>query len=217
MSPTSNVSVGIRKQESRTAGGSNCSLPMADPRVQNPVLLVVASFSRHPTALMWGRSRLEETFGPVGLPSPVLIFNQTRYYEPSMGTDLRKQFLAFASLVDPAELAGIKLHTNDLERQLAAKGSYEEVRPLNLDPGLLSLGKFMLATTKDQAHRIYLRAGIFAEVTLRFEHGAYEPWPWTYADYREPALHNYLLEARGYYKQRLQEGQNSGSAPKPAR
>jgi uncharacterized protein DUF4416 len=190
---------------------------MADPRVQNPVLLVIAAFSRHDSALAWARSRLEEKFGPVGLASPVLIFNQTRYYEPSMGTDLRKQFLAFTSLVDPAKLSDIKLHTNDLERQLAAKGSYKEERPLNLDPGLLSLGKFMLATTKDQAHRIYLCAGIFAEVTLRFEHGAYEPWPWTYADYREPALHNYLLEARGYYKQRLQESQNPGPAPQPTR
>jgi hypothetical protein len=178
---------------------------MAEPRAQSPLLLVVAAFSRHQSALMWGRTRLEEKYGPVGLASPVLAFNQTRYYEPSMGTDLQKQFLAFASPVDPAELSGIKLHTNDLERQLAATGSYEEERPLNLDPGLLSLGKFMLATTKDQAHRIYLRAGIFAEVTLRFEHGAFEPWPWTYADYREPALHNFLLEARGYYKERLQE------------
>jgi hypothetical protein len=190
---------------------------MAEPRDQSPLLLVVAAFSRHSSALMWAHSRLEENYGPVGLASPVLPFNQTRYYEPSMGTDLRKQFFAFASLVDPGELAGIKLHTNELERQIAVTGSYEEVRPLNLDPGLLSLGKFMLATTKDQAHRIYLREGIFAEVTLRFEHGAFEPWPWTYADYREPALHKYLLEARGYYKQRLQECQNSGSAPGPTR
>ena len=61
-----------------------------------------------------------------------------------------------------------------------------------------------LATTKDQAHRIYLRDGIFAEVTLRFEAGAFEPWPWTYADYREPHVRAWLGAAREYYKQRLQ-------------
>ena len=67
----------------------------------------------------------------------------------------------------------------------------------------MTLGKFLLATTKDQSHRIYLRDGIFAEVTLRFQAGAYEPWPWTYADYREEALRARLKEFRDYYKERL--------------
>jgi hypothetical protein len=76
---------------------------------------------------------------------------------------------------------------------------------LNLDPGVLSLGKFVLATTKDQAHRVYLGDGIFAEVTLRFEAGAFRPWPWTYADYREPAVCDFLKEARVYYRERLRD------------
>jgi hypothetical protein len=178
---------------------------MAESRVPAPVLLLVAAFSRHEPALVWARARLEEAFGPIGLASAALPFNQTRYYDRTMGPDLRKQLLVFATLIDPADLTRIKLHTNDLERRLAAEGGYSEERPLNLDPGVLNLGKFMLATTKDQAHRIYLRDGIFAEVTLRFEHGAFAPWPWTYADYREPELHRFLLEARDYYKRRLQE------------
>ena len=59
------------------------------------------------------------------------------------------------------------------------------------------LGKFLLATTQDQAHRLYLRDGIFAEVTLRFQAGQFEPWPWTYADYQEQAvLAAFLKEQR---------------------
>ena len=80
---------------------------------------------------------------------------------------------------------------------------------MNLDPGLLELGKLILATTKDQAHRIYLRDGIFAEVTLRYHAGAWQPWPWTYADYREPALAEFLQEAREVYRMRLH---NAGEA-----
>jgi hypothetical protein len=76
---------------------------------------------------------------------------------------------------------------------------------LNLDPGLLSLGKFMLATTKDQAHRIYLRDGIFAEVTLHYHAGAFEAWPWTYADYQLPFVREFLGCARDYYRRRLPE------------
>jgi hypothetical protein len=46
-------------------------------------------------------------------------------------------------------------------------------------------------------------------VTLRYQAGAYEPWPWTYADYREEALRATLKEFRDYYKQRLgEDGRN---------
>jgi Domain of unknown function (DUF4416) len=176
---------------------------MAEPRPQTPVLLVVAAFSRHADALAWGRAQLAEQYGPVGLASEPFAFHHTAYYERSMGADLHKQFFAFERLVAPDCLPAVKLHTNRLEQTLAATGRFPEERPLNLDPGLLVLGKFLLATTKDQAHRIYLRDGIFAEVTLRFEAGAFEPWPWTYADYREPHVRAWLGEAREYYKQRL--------------
>lgn len=178
---------------------------MAEPRPPVPVLLVVAAFSRHDAALGWGRERLEERYGAVGLVSPTFDFHQTRYYEPSMGADLCKCFWAFDQLVPPEALSDIKLHTNELERGVANTGTYAEARPLNLDPGFLSLGKFCLATTKDQAHRIYLRDGIFAEVTLRFQAGAFEAWPWTYADYREPDVRNFLKEARDFYRKRLHE------------
>jgi len=90
----------------------------------------------------------------------------------------------------------VKRHSIQLEQTLAASGRFPEARPLNLDPGLVQLGKFLLASTKDQGHRIFLRDGIFAEVTLRFHAGAFEPWPWTYADYREPEVLRFLGEAR---------------------
>lgn len=178
---------------------------MAEPRSPVAALLVVAVFSRHDEAFGWAQARLEALFGPVGLRSEPFVFDQTTYYEASMGHDLRKQFLAFERLVPPDLLADIKRQTNALENELAVTASYPEGRPVNLDPGLLVLGKFMLATTKDQAHRIYLRDGIFAEVTLRYHAGAFEPWPWTYADYRLPCVHAFLQQAREYYRQHLRE------------
>lgn len=178
---------------------------MANPRPHVPVLLVVATFSRHAAALAWAREHLEHAFGPVGLASPAYDFTQTRYYEATMGPGLRKQFLIFRDLVAADSLPALKLRTNTLEEDLAHTGAYPEPRPLNLDPGVLELGKFLLATTKDQAHRIYLRDGIFAEVTLRFQEGAFVPWEWTYADYRLPEVRAFLGEARDYYRLRLRE------------
>jgi hypothetical protein len=176
---------------------------MADTRTPGPVLLVVAAFSRHAEALDWAQTQLEQAFGVVGLTSVPFVFNQTSYYEATMGPNLSKQFFAFHDLVSPDRLAEIKLHTNALERALAQENRYPEVRPLNLDPGYLVLGKFVLATTKDQAHRVYLRDGIFAEITLHYHAGAWEPWPWTYADYRQPHVRAWLQQAREYYRMRL--------------
>ncbi len=178
---------------------------MAEPRKPDPVLLIVAAFSRHAEALEWARGRLEVDFGPVGRVSEAFVFDQTTYYAATMGPDLRKQFFSFRDLIDGERLAAIKLRTNALEQEAAVSGRYPEVRPLNLDPGVLTLGKFLLATTKDQAHRVYLRDGIFAEVTLRFHAGAFEPWPWTYADYRQPAVLDFLRLSREDYRLRLRK------------
>lgn len=178
---------------------------MHDLQAPAPVLLVIAAFSRHLSALEWAQSRLGELFGPIDFVSLLFEFTQTRYYEPAMGPGLRKHFLVFHNLVGLDELARIKLRTNEVEADLARSQRYSEPRPLNLDPGLLSLGKFQLATTKDQAHRIYLRDGIFAELTLRFHAGEFVTWPWTYADYQLGFVRDFLREARDHYRGRLQE------------
>jgi hypothetical protein len=179
---------------------------MAEPRHADPVLLIIAIFSRHTTALDWAFDRLQEEFGPVALMSRAYRFDQTSYYEPSMGADLRKQFLAFSNLVSADCLPKTKLRTNALEDELALSGRFRESRPLNLDPGVLTLGKFLLATIKDQAHRVYLGQGIFAEVTLRFQAGAFEAWPWTYADYREGHVRAFMKDAREFYRRQIRGG-----------
>jgi hypothetical protein len=176
---------------------------MAESRPPVPVLLVAAVFSRHAAARAWARGRLEASHGPVGLAGEPFAFDQTAYYEASMGPGLHKQLFAFRDLVAADRLADLKRQANALERELAETGGYPEPRPANIDPGLLGLGKFVLATTKDQAHRIYLRDGIYAEVTLRFHAGVFEPWPWTYADYRLPEVRAFLGRAREYYRERL--------------
>jgi hypothetical protein len=178
---------------------------MTPPCRQVPVLLVIAAFSRHAGALTWGRQQLEEAFGPVTLAGPVYAFHQTDYYEKTMGPGLQKQLLVFRDLVAEGDLADLKLRTCALEQELAQAGTYPEPRPLNLDPGVLSLVKFLLASTKDRAHRVYLRDGIFAEVTLYFRAGVFEPWPWTYADYCQPSVLRFLEQARSYYRDQLAE------------
>ena len=58
-----------------------------------------------------------------------------------------------------------------VERRLAARQTAGPPRPVNLDPGYLESGKLILASMKNFSHRVYLSAGVYAEVTLMFRHG----------------------------------------------
>jgi len=175
---------------------------MARPTVHPPVLLILAAFSRHGQALDWARRRAEQAFGPVALESDPFAFDQTDYYEATMGPGLIKRFFAFERLVDPAGLPEIKLLTNAWEDELAAQGAHAEARPLNLDPGYLTLAKLVLASTKDFAHRVYLRDGIYAEATLHYRHGRWEPHAYTFPDYRGTKYHEFFDRCRAWLRQR---------------
>lgn len=130
----------------------------------------------------------------VSYRSARLDFSHTTYYNEEMGTPLTRIVLAFAKPISPGTAYRTKIATNAIEARLA-QGSRRRV---NIDPGYLDLGKLVLFSTKDHAHRIYLNDGVYAEVTLYFKNGSYVPWPWTYPDYASGeylAIFNSLREA----------------------
>ncbi len=65
-------------------------------------------------------------------------------------------------------------------------------RQVNLDPGILSEERLILATGKNYTHRIYLRNGIYGDLTLIYGKGSYRTLPWTYPDYSDPRLIHFL-------------------------
>jgi hypothetical protein len=79
-------------------------------------------------------------------------------------------------------------------------------RPLNLDPGYLTPGKLVLASTKDFAHRIYLSQGIYAEVTLQYKHRTWKHHEYTFPDYRRADYQRFLSECREIMKRMRDEG-----------
>jgi hypothetical protein len=178
---------------------------MGQPAEPSPVLPLLAAFSRYDEALAWARGRAVAAWGPLALESRPFEFDQTSYYDPTMGRGLRKVFFAFAGLADPAGLADWKLATNAWETEYAALGRHPELRPLNLDPGYLTLGKLVLASTKDFSHRIYLQRGIFAEITLYYRHHRWQHHEWTFADYRQASYHEFFLRCREHLHQQLRE------------
>ncbi len=143
---------------------------------------------------------LQETFGPVTSRSPALPFTQTTYYQREMGPALTRCYIAFSPLHSMSALAAVKHTTNDLETRWTVEGNRRRV---NLDPGYLTLAKVVLATTKDYSHRLYIGAGIYAEVTLRYQHKNFQPWAWTYPDYQQPATLQFFNQLREEYKAQL--------------
>jgi hypothetical protein len=167
-----------------------------------PALLILGAFSRYGEALDWARQRAEQAWGPVALESERFDHRETDYYTATMGTDLKKTFFAFQSLVDPAMLIDCKLTAIAWEGDYQRLGRHPEPRPLNLDPGYLTEAKLILATTKDRDHRIYLDRGIYAENTLFFSHGSWQSRPWTYPDYQRADYHQFFQRCRDYLRQR---------------
>lgn len=170
-----------------------------------PVLLVLAAFSRHEKARAWARARAEEQWGEIFLTSADFDFSHTDYYLSTMGLGLRKTFWAFARPIDPGILSQVKRLTNAWEEEYAALGWHAEARPLNLDPGYLTLAKLVLASTKNYAHRIYLGGGIFAEITLSWRRGRWQHHEWTFPDYRRPDYHAFFTQCREHLHRLAQE------------
>jgi hypothetical protein len=167
-----------------------------------PERLIVALLSS-PLAGQPERDRLERElssrFGPF-VRGPSFPFDWSPYYDDEMGGRPLRGFAAFERSVDPSTLAEIKMQTNEVESLLSRPGGG---RLFNLDPGLLSLSRFVLATTKERPHRLPLGRGIYGELTLLFDKGDYRPLPWTYPDWASEGYRSYLRMLRASLKSEL--------------
>jgi hypothetical protein len=142
--------------------------------------------SNQPVLFDRAASELSARYGPIQDRTHGSPWTFSTYYEDEFGPGLQRQFLFFEKRIPPDRLTDVKIETNGLERIFAEDNHGRLCRTVNLDPGYLNLRKVVLATTKDRPHRIYLRDGIFAEVTLAYQNGSFTPFGYTYPDFRQP-------------------------------
>jgi hypothetical protein len=163
--------------------------------------LFVGMLTGDPAWFDAAREVLVGRYGPIEQATPDWPFTASDYYREELGDVVRRRFFFFETLIEVSDLPAIKHHTNQIETEFCTRlGRPADRRPINLDPGYLTLSKVVLATTKDYGHRLYLGEGIYGEVTLRFAAGRWQPWPWTYADYAAETYHPAFLEARDRLK-----------------
>jgi len=84
---------------------------------------------------------------------------------------------------------------NLLEAELSRGGK----RTVNIDPGYLIAERLVLASGKNNTHRIYLGKSIYADLTLIYHDKDYRPLAWTYPDYAEPKIRGWLRTLRQKY------------------
>jgi hypothetical protein len=168
-------------------------------RAVQPVKMFAGLLTRYPELAEEAAAKLEQEYGRIDSRGGPFPFDSTRYYEEEMGPSLSRYFLSFQPTITPDRIAGAKRWTNELEDRLAALQT-EVSRPINIDPGYLDESKIVLASTKNFYHRIYLADGIFAEVTLHFEKGEWQSFPWTFPDFRTGRYSAYFMDLRRLFR-----------------
>lgn len=139
------------------------------------------------------KKMLEDAWGEPERVSPMFPFIWTNYYE-DIAPELDRCFFSYPGLYPMSKLPEWKTLTCGLERKTG------ETRRVNLDPGTLDGARLLLASTKGQAHRIYLKDGIFAEVTLCRRKGRWESFFYTFPDFKSGAYDEWLETVREDWK-----------------
>ncbi len=174
---------------------------MSQPREPDPVKLIASIFTPKEDLIREVINELSLRYGPVDWESPPMFFDRTRYYEREMGWPLHRRFVSFEYLISPDDIVNVKLETNELESRYLQEGN----RLVNIDPGYIGLERLVLATGKNYVHRIYLRKGIYADLTLIYKKGSFRSLDWTYKDYANPKMIEMFNNVRKRYTEQLKE------------
>ncbi len=183
---------------------------------KDPAKLIVSCFFKEDRWLLHALDHLVNRFGSVERRVGPLYFTMSDYQRSQAEGEMKKVMLDFRDLVPRESLASLKVRCHEIEMQLLRQAQDENViasRPINLDPSHLFTDKFIVSSSRDKPHRLYLGHGVFGELTLMIRQGHFESLPWTYADYLEPEVLNFLSGARRRYLHSLQGALTTTEAP----
>jgi hypothetical protein len=172
---------------------------MAPPQAVDPVKFFVAILWTDADSLDDVLPLLEQHWGDVDFMGGDRPFDATEYYEAEMGANLKRRLVSFGRLFPPEEIRQAKLDCNQIEDQLAVAGR----RRVNLDIGYLDRGKVVLASAKFAGQKIHLGDGIYADMISRYGHGRYQPFEWTFPDFRDGRYDEDLAQIRRTYLAQL--------------
>jgi hypothetical protein len=169
---------------------------MGKPQIPSKALLFAGILYSSEHWYLKALELLTEKFGEIAMYSPPIIWDFSDYYKDELGEQIIRRFVFFKNLIEQDELPEIKTITNRFEELLSSNNK----RNVNLDPGYLTPAKIVLASTKDYSHRIYLKGGIFAEVSLIYKKNSFVPHLNTYKDFQDQRYLEIFISARRLLK-----------------
>jgi len=109
------------------------------------------------------------------------ILPYSSYYFKEMGKPLFKKFVITDRIFNKQDIKDLKLKTNWIEDRFRIDGR----RTVNIDPFFIDIDQLIIPSTKYRGNRIYLGDGIFLEFELWYHNKSYQPFLWSYLDFKE--------------------------------
>ena len=121
----------------------------------------------------------------------------SQYYSKEMGSNLSRIFFLSAESFPREFLLATKILSLSWEDQWRVDGN----RMVNVDIGFLTAENFLLGTTKNYSHRVYMGQNIFSDLTYYFHQGELQTLPWTYPDYLDDQKKEFFSWGRSFLLQ----------------
>lgn len=169
---------------------------MASPGLPSPVKLFIVTLHSDRELVAFAISQFKVEWGNTDFESGDFPFEETDYYEEEMGPALQRRFYSFEDPIPPDRIVEAKLHCNVIEEHFMKDGK----RQINLDAGYLDTYKVVLASAKYGGQKIYLRDGIYADMTLTMYKGKWESFLWGFPDFKSRKYDEVLCKIRDLYK-----------------
>ncbi|NLD99095.1 MAG: DUF4416 family protein, partial [Fibrobacter sp.] len=165
---------------------------MADTKTALPVKYFIAVLFSDSKLLCDARQRICSLWGEIDIEGEDHLFDVTDYYKEEMGEPIYRRIVSLNTLYDPMLIVQMKLICNNLEKELSVNGK----RSINLDAGYLDHNKILLASAKEAGQKIYLGDGIYADLAGRYKAGKYQPFEWSFPDFKDGRYDTELLKLR---------------------
>jgi hypothetical protein len=174
-----------------------------------PVKYFIAVLFREPASLDMARDSFTGMWGAIDFEGKDHLFDVTDYYEQEMGAPLYRRILAFEKLFEPTLIVDMKLACNEIEICLAAEAGR---RTVNCDAGYLDHNKVLLASAKEAGQKIYLDKGIYADLAGRYKAGKYQPFEWSFPDFKDGRYDEELCAIRALYLKQVKNRRVQGES-----
>lgn len=165
-----------------------------------PVNLIIGILTVQIPLMFEAIQKLISRYGPLDYRTEPVLFNVTDYYVHEMGSNLQRIFISFEKLIEPENIVEIKFFTSKIEDTFRDEAGN---RQINLDPGYIDFHNFILASFKSGGYKIYLRKGVYGDMTLHYSKGNFTSFPWGFPDFKLNIYNEDFLKIRQLYKKKI--------------